>query len=82
MNVSVAIKLSIARFINSSVILVVTNTTVKYWFNGGSLAQDAMILVIIMAISNPIVYLLDFPGIINKLKKFYYIRLGDECKLT
>jgi hypothetical protein len=50
MNVSVAIKLSLARFINSSVILVITNRAVEKWFNAGSLAQDAIVLVILMAI--------------------------------
>jgi hypothetical protein len=50
MNVSVAIKLTIARFLNSSVILVIVNTDPKDWFKGGSLAYDAIILMIMMAI--------------------------------
>jgi hypothetical protein len=48
LNVSVAIKLTIARFLNSSVILVLTNGDPKKWFKGGSLAYDATILIIIM----------------------------------
>ena len=48
LNVSVAIKLTIARFINSSVILVITNGDPKNWFKGGSLAYDATILIAIM----------------------------------
>jgi hypothetical protein len=48
LNVSVAVKLTIARFLNSSVILVLTNGDPKDWFKGGSLAYDATILICIM----------------------------------
>jgi hypothetical protein len=48
LNVSVAIKLTIARFLNSSVILVITNGDPKGWFKGGSLAYDASLLILIM----------------------------------
>jgi len=50
MNVSVAIKLTIARFLNSSVILVIVNTEPKDWFKGGNLAYDAIILILLMAV--------------------------------
>jgi hypothetical protein len=48
LNVSVAVKLTVARFLNSSVILVLTNGDPKDWFKGGSLAYDATILICIM----------------------------------
>lgn len=48
MNVSVAIKLTVARFINSSVILVVVNSDANRWFDGGSLVYDATILITLM----------------------------------
>lgn len=50
MNVSVAIKLTIARFLNSSIILVITNDDPKDWFKGGNLAYDAIILILMMAV--------------------------------
>jgi len=48
MNVSVAIKLTVARFLNSSVILVMTNKEPKTWFDGGDLVYDATILIMMM----------------------------------
>ena len=50
MNVSVAFKLTIARFLNSSIILVIVNTEPKNWFKGGNLAYDAIILILLMAV--------------------------------
>lgn len=49
MNVSVAIKLTVARFINSSAVLVAVNKNAKNWFEGGNLVYDASMLMIIMA---------------------------------
>lgn len=49
LNVSVAIKLTIARFLNSSVILILTNDNPKEWFQGGNLVYDASLLIAIMA---------------------------------
>jgi len=49
MNVSVAFKLTIARFLNNSVILVMANEDPKKWFRGGSLCYDAYILMLMMA---------------------------------
>jgi len=37
MNVSVALKLTLARFINSSILLVLVNRDVKNWYTGGNL---------------------------------------------
>ena len=45
-DVSVALKLAIARFLNQSIILVLVNENTKRWFEGGSLASDASILMI------------------------------------
>jgi hypothetical protein len=82
LNVSVAIKLTIARFLNSSVILVLTNPDPKNWFKGGSLAYDATILIVIMAIQTPFVYLMN-P---NQIKKSFTIwrekGKGEESKVT
>lgn len=48
-NVSIAVKLTIARFLNTSVILLLTNKDTKGWFDGASLAYDATLLISIMA---------------------------------
>ena len=48
MNVSVAIKLTIARFLNSSVTIILVNATPETWFQGGDLVYDASILIILL----------------------------------
>ena len=67
-NVSIALKLTIARFLNTSVILLLTNKDTKGWFDGASLAYDATLLIAIMAFQNPILYLLNIGGIMKKRK--------------
>lgn len=67
-NVSVAVKLTFARFLNCSVILLTTNPYVKGWFGGASLAYDASILIVIMACSQPMIYALNIGGRLKKRK--------------
>jgi hypothetical protein len=82
MNVSVAFKLTIARFLNSCVILVATNTEPKDWFKGGNLAFDASILMIMMAFQTPILLISDYQGIIKRWYVSKEEEKGDECTLT
>ena len=65
LNVSVALKLTIARFLNSSIILVLTNGDPKLWFKGGSLAYDATVLICIMVFQAPVLYVMNPKGIIK-----------------
>ena len=82
LNVSVAIKLTIARFLNSSVILVLTNPDPKNWFKGGSLAYDATILIVIMAIQTPFLYLANPTQIKKSITIWREKGKGEESKLT
>lgn len=50
LNVSVAVKLTIARFLNSSLVLIFVNTTPENWFKQGDLAYDATVLIALLAI--------------------------------
>ena len=47
-NVSVAFKLLLARFLNTSLVLVLVNTNPRNWFRGGDLVYEATILIGIM----------------------------------
>ncbi len=83
MHVNVAFKLSVARFVNSSVILVlVANDDVAGWFGAGGLVEDASILIIIMTFQFSVVYGLDIPGILKKGQKCWQKGKGDACKMT
>lgn len=48
MNVNTAFKLSLARWLNSSVILVLVQRQANRWFDAGGLVEDAGVLIIIM----------------------------------
>lgn len=69
MNVAVAMKLTIARFINSSLVLVAANPDAAKWFRAGSLVYDASILILSLAFTYPSTYVLNIAGIIKWLKK-------------
>ena len=82
LNVSVAIKLTFARFINSSLILVITNYDARFWFKDGSLVYDATVLIFFMAFLNPVFYIIDPWGCYKKHQIKKNKSLGDDCKLT
>lgn len=82
LNVSVGIKLTIARFLNSSLILVLTNPNPKNWFKGGSLAYDATILILIMVFQSPVLYLMNPTQIMKSYKIWKEKGKGEESKLT
>jgi hypothetical protein len=69
LNVSVAFKLTIGRFINSSLVLVIINSNAEKWFNGGDLVYDATILIVLLAFQAPILELFYIPGILKWWKK-------------
>jgi len=48
LNVSVAFKLTIIRFLNSTIVLVGVNRDTSKMFDGGGLVYEATILIIIM----------------------------------
>jgi hypothetical protein len=82
MNVSVAIKLTIARFINSSAILVAVNRNAKEWFDGGNMVYDASILIILMTFQLPTMYVFNIPGIMKWIKVSREKGKGEDCTLT
>jgi len=67
MHVNTAFKLTIARFVNSSVILCIVQKDGKHWFDEGGLVEDAATLIVLMSAQYSIVYGLNIPGIIKKL---------------
>ena len=82
MNVSVALKLTLARFINSSAVLIIVNWAAEKWFDGGNLVYDATILIGILAFQAPFMELLYIPGLIKWFKKKKEIAKGPDCRLT
>ena len=82
-NVSVALKLTIGRFLNSSLVLVFVNNDPKKWFQEGDLAYDATLLIGIMMFMPPFKMLIWYTYAIKKIKVWLARRDGDEnCKIT
>jgi hypothetical protein len=82
MNISVALKLTVARFINSSIVLVLVNDYPKNWFKGGNLVYDANILLFMLAFQAPAMEIFYIPGIIKYFKKKAEIAKGPETQIT
>lgn len=83
LNISVAFKLTIARFLNSSLIILIFNwDKTKQWYNGGNLVYDATLLIVILLFLNPILYLMNIGGIIKMIKKKVEMGKGSESKMT
>lgn len=82
MNVSVALKLTLARFVNSALILTIVNDNAENWFAPGNLAYDAQILIVIMSFQAPIMNLIYIPGWIKKYKIMKEKGKGEDCKIT
>ena len=82
MNVSVALKLTIARFINSSLVLIIVNSESRSWYKAGDLVYDATLLICILAIQGPLIEILYIPGIIKWCIKRREKAKGKACTLT
>ena len=60
LNVSIAFKLTVCRFLNSSILLLILNWgEPTRWFNNGQLVYEASVLLALMALTNPVVVLMD-----------------------
>lgn len=81
-NVSVAVKLTIARFLNSSLVLIFVNAEPNKWFKNGNLAYDASVLIGLLVVQAPLKTIVWPFGLLKKLKVFLAKRQGDDCKLT
>lgn len=83
LNVSVAFKLTVARFLNSSLVIVLVNwDNAKNWYNGGNLVYDASILIVLLTFQPPLFYLMDFPGLMKKFRIWTEKKKEGDCQLT
>jgi hypothetical protein len=80
--ISIAIKLTLARFFNSSILLVFLNNEPQNWFKKGDLAYDVTILICTMAIQAPIKEVLYITGRLKSLMVKAEIKKGKDCMLT
>jgi hypothetical protein len=81
-NLSVAFKLGLARFINTAIVPSVINGSPDRWFPDGGLVSDYFSIMVAVSITDPLLYVLDFGFIVQKLKQWYYRKQGNTCMLT
>ena len=81
-NVSVAVKLTIATFINTAIIPMFVNIGKHKWFTRGGLMEDIFYNTFFVAIVSPLLYLFDFGNIVRKIRMCREERLGDKSKMT
>lgn len=82
-NVSIAIKLTLARVINSSVIfLIVHGDSSEDWHEIGYLAYGATLLIAGMLVIPPTLYLIDIPRCRKTLRKRIEMAKGAKSQLT
>jgi len=68
MNVSVALKLTLARFINSSLLAVFLYIETSKWYEGGDLVHNATILIISISLTPPTLELISIPRLLKMWK--------------
>jgi len=66
-NLSVALKLVIARFVNTAIVPVIVNIYSNRWFVDGGLVSDFFSIMISIAFVDPILDLLNIGGIVKKI---------------
>jgi hypothetical protein len=58
-NLSVAFKLTIARFVNTSIVPIVVNITARNWFIDGGLVSDIFYVMLSISFLDPLLYYFD-----------------------
>lgn len=81
-NMSVALKLTIGRFVNSALIPVIINSKFEKWFNEGGLVVDVTYLIVAISIIEPLSVYFDVFYMIRKLRRWKEKRLGEDSKMN
>jgi hypothetical protein len=68
-NISVAFKLTLARFINSAIVPLLINRQFDDWNKDGGLASKIFFLTISISFVDPFLYLINIPYQIKKVKR-------------
>jgi hypothetical protein len=69
-SISVAYKLTFARFVNTSLIPIIVNISIEYWFNDGGMVSEFFYIILSTSFLNPILCYFDV---------FYLLKLIKRC---
>lgn len=81
-NLSVAFKLTLGRFINTSIVPIVVNLTANRWFVDGGLVSDIFYIMLSISFLDPILYYFDVFYFIRIIKRFFARRAGANSVMT
>jgi len=81
-NLSVAFKLTFARFVNSSIVPVVVNISVTDWFNDGGLVTIFFYIMLSISFVDPFLYAADPFYFIRMFKRYIERRRGAHSIKT
>lgn len=81
-NLSVAFKLTFARFINTSIVPIVVNVTYHNWFIDGGLISDIFYVMLSISFLDPILYIFDPFYIIRMIKRSVARSKGNNSLMT
>jgi hypothetical protein len=75
-HISVALKLSYARFLNTAIVPIIINYSFNSWIEEGGLVSDIFYLMLSIAFLDPFLNLINIPLLIKKLKRWRERNLG------
>ena len=81
-NLSVAMKLVIARFVNTAIVPVIVNIYSSRWFIDGGLVSDIFSIMISISFIDPIVQLMNIEGNIKRFMAWRELKKGKESRIT
>ena len=81
-NLSVAMKLVIARFVNTAIVPVIVNIYSSRWFIDGGLVSDIFSIMISISFVDPIVQLMNIGGNIKRFMAWRELKKGKESRIT
>lgn len=81
-NLSVAFKLTLARFINTSIVPIVVNVATNRWFVDGGLVSDIFYIMISISFLDPLLYFFDVFYFIRLIKRYFARKQGANSVMT
>lgn len=81
-HISVAIKLSLAMFINTAIVPLLINYKPEHWFTASGLVQDVTLNLLGVCFISPLTYIFDPRYLLKLCRRYRSKRAGTDCKLT
>lgn len=79
---SVAFKLTLARFVNTSIVPIVVNVAHNRWFIDGGLVSDIFYIMLSISFLDPLLYFFDTGYFLKLFKRCRERRKGPKSLMT